>query len=701
MATISSLAIPQRFAELSAGYPLDAKLTVAKINELAMSLGITPLTINPALGTGDPAADMMLMRDKVNEILSVVNAGGGGSTPTNTAPSVVVQAVLTATGPKLTATAADSDGVNSIFIKVYDANGALAQTFGPSAPGDLTYVTTWAAAPVGVYTARAIATDTKGLSSAPSDPASFTVSGAPAAPAITGFSPTTGTVGGTVMVAGTALSGVTGATIGGVAAPITSNSATSVGLTIPTGAKTGTISLTTAAGTATSASSFTVLATPAWNGKPGNLNTYGDSRTYGTGSTTPASDSYPAQLLQLMLAGAGAGNYTLENQGQPSQGTDFALSAVYNCVTSKRDAANTGAQLCLYFFGVNDQLHNPSWPVEQSLENDRQAIAQIIASGYGVIVILEPYSQAFDANPTWFHAYNNYAKAHCVADWGCFDYVDLENLASIQNYNDTSVSPDKLHYTRLGYGYIAQAVLPKANAYFASKGIPTSTSGGNGGKTTPSAPTLSYSGRTITATAGNGLAASTLRYTVKGGSEQTGSSYTVPDATSLATGDLVFRSVASGNYTDSPSASNMQAIAAVNTSVLYNSDFTQPFTSSISSGWVRTNDYGDGREQVTVGDGAAHFKGIQYDAITQQLHSPTGQAPAGNYKAIVVVNSISGGRFSLQNKAYGQGSALNESVNTVGTHEYLFTAAGPGEVVSLKAEDAVTADVASLIVVPV
>jgi lysophospholipase L1-like esterase len=631
---ISLLTIPTRTATSSTGYASDMNLVIAKINEVATSMAVSPLSIAAAVGAGNPAADMNQVVAKVNELITQL----AGATPSNTAPSVVIQAVVTAAGPKLTATAADSDGINSIFIKVYDANGGLAQTFGPSAPGDLTYVTTWAAAPAGIFTARAIATDTKGLSSAPSDPASFTVSGAPAAPAITSFSPTTGAVGATVMVAGTALSGVTGATIGGVAAPITSNSATSVGLTIPTGAKTGTIALTTAAGTATSASSFTVLATPAWNGKPGNLITYGDSRTYGTGSNTPASDSYPAQLMPLMLAGAGAGNYTLENQGQPSQGTDFALSAVYNCVTSKRDAANTGAQLCLYFFGVNDQLHNPSWPVEQSLENDRQAIASIIAAGIGVIVILEPYSQAFDANPTWFHAYNNYIKAHCVSDWGCFDYVDAEILASIQNYNDLSVSPDKLHYTRLGYGYIAQAVLPKANAYFASKGMPTSTSGSSGGKTMPSAPTLSYSGRTFTATAGNGLPASTLRYAVKGGAVQTGNTYTVPDSETLAAGELQVYSVATGNYLQSNTTSNIDAVGLPPVGYVINPSFDSAATQNIETGWVTSTDYGDNKEVVNVvGNGSAVFADTRaYSTLSAKFVLPG----PGNYKAVAIVKNL-------------------------------------------------------------
>jgi hypothetical protein len=104
-------------------------------------------------------------------------AGGGSTTPTNSGPAVLVSVSGTAQAPKFTATASDMDGVNSIFVKVYDSNNAPVQTFGPSAPGDTTYVTIWSGAAAGNYTAKAVATDTKGASTT-SDPVSFTVTAA-------------------------------------------------------------------------------------------------------------------------------------------------------------------------------------------------------------------------------------------------------------------------------------------------------------------------------------------------------------------------------------------------------------------------------------------------------------------------------------------------------------------------------------------
>jgi hypothetical protein len=106
-------------------------------------------------------------------------------TPPNTAPSVLVAVAGTATAPKFTAQAADADGVQSIFVKVYSDAAAtqLVNTFGPSAPGDTAYITTWSSAPAGSYYAFAVATDTKGLSATSTPGVAFTVQSGVVTPA--------------------------------------------------------------------------------------------------------------------------------------------------------------------------------------------------------------------------------------------------------------------------------------------------------------------------------------------------------------------------------------------------------------------------------------------------------------------------------------------------------------------------------------
>ena len=86
------------------------------------------------------------------------------------------------------------------------------------------------------------------------DAAGATVS----APTISGFSPTSGTVGASVTLTGTNFTGATAVKFNGTSASFTVASATSITTTVPTGATTGTISVTTAGGTATSTASFTV-----------------------------------------------------------------------------------------------------------------------------------------------------------------------------------------------------------------------------------------------------------------------------------------------------------------------------------------------------------------------------------------------------------------------------------------------------------
>ncbi len=78
-------------------------------------------------------------------------------------------------------------------------------------------------------------------------------------PQITSFSPTSGAVGTIVTITGVSLTQTTSVTFGGVkAASFTVNSDTQVMATVPTGAKTGKVGITTPGGTAASATSFTV-----------------------------------------------------------------------------------------------------------------------------------------------------------------------------------------------------------------------------------------------------------------------------------------------------------------------------------------------------------------------------------------------------------------------------------------------------------
>ena len=78
------------------------------------------------------------------------------------------------------------------------------------------------------------------------------------APTITNFTPVNGPAGTSVTINGTNLAGATSVTFNGVAASITSNTATQIHADVPVNATTGKVAVTTAGGTATSTANFTV-----------------------------------------------------------------------------------------------------------------------------------------------------------------------------------------------------------------------------------------------------------------------------------------------------------------------------------------------------------------------------------------------------------------------------------------------------------
>src|SRR6478672_4609244 len=81
-------------------------------------------------------------------------------------------------------------------------------------------------------------------------------------PAINSFAPTFGGIGSGVTITGTNFTGATAVSFGGRAATFTVNNSGTITTTVPAGASTGSISVTTLDGTATSAASFTVTSAP-------------------------------------------------------------------------------------------------------------------------------------------------------------------------------------------------------------------------------------------------------------------------------------------------------------------------------------------------------------------------------------------------------------------------------------------------------
>jgi hypothetical protein len=124
-------------------------------------------------------------------------------------------------------------------------------------------------------------------------------------PAITGFTPGFGSAGGSITISGSAFTGATSVTFNGTSAALGTVSYNQITTTIPTGAKTGDVAVTTkTGGTGTSTEVFSV-------GPVFNVSTYGAVGN-GTGDNTAA---FAAAIAAAQTAGGGivsvpAGTYT-------------------------------------------------------------------------------------------------------------------------------------------------------------------------------------------------------------------------------------------------------------------------------------------------------------------------------------------------------------------------------------------------------
>ena len=195
--------------------------------------------------------------------LHVTTDGGGpadSATDFTVIPPPVVTSFLPTSGPVGTSvviTGTDLTGATSV---TFNGTGATAFTV------DLATQIT-ATVPAGATTGKIAVTTPGGTGTSAAD---FTVTlpsggggggGAVFAPTITSFTPTSGPVGTSVVITGTDLTGATLVTFDNVSATFTVNSATRITATVPSGATTGKIAVTTPGGTATSAADFTVSTT--------------------------------------------------------------------------------------------------------------------------------------------------------------------------------------------------------------------------------------------------------------------------------------------------------------------------------------------------------------------------------------------------------------------------------------------------------
>jgi hypothetical protein len=430
-----------------------------------------------------------------------------------------------------------------------------------------------------------------------------------------------------------------------------------------------------------------------WDGRKMLLYAMGDSRTNG-----PTRPGWPEGVYDLMNMGAGDGHYDVINGGQNGWTTAQWVNGTNVFMSDKPQKSTYYRSILTLQVGVNNKNVDPNASVEAALADVREIVTKNLGYGFDAIFLLnEAQSPARVADPAWFSQYNAGLQDIKNSIAGVKAVIDMDTLASIQNMQDPTIAEEgALHLTPYANRqFVAPFVVSYLNPYAASQGMPTSDSSSGGGTITPSPPTVSQSGRTINASPSNGLAASLLRFTVKGGAVQTGTSYTVPDTESVDANDVQFYTVASGTYTQSQPAGNQSAIAAVNFSAFYNSSFDEDFAPNKQAGMFRYNVFGEGspnivaEKRVVISGGAARFNGQQYESIQQAIKGPGGvPGPAGNYRVVGTLSSKSGsGRWSIRNLVVDAGAAINQSITAPGAFDFPFTTAVAGEEIALTAED--------------
>jgi hypothetical protein len=182
------------------------------------------------------------------------------TTPSGTSNGVAFTVTVVTPTPTITSFTPGSGPVGtSVTITGTNFTGATSVAFNGTAAAftvnSATSIST--TVPAGASTGTITVTTPGGTATSAT---SFTVV---PAPTITSFTPASGPVGTVVTITGTNLTGATSVAFNGTAATtFTVNSATQITATVAAGTTTGTISVTTPGGTATSATSFTVLLPP-------------------------------------------------------------------------------------------------------------------------------------------------------------------------------------------------------------------------------------------------------------------------------------------------------------------------------------------------------------------------------------------------------------------------------------------------------
>ncbi|MFC6225818.1 LamG-like jellyroll fold domain-containing protein [Hymenobacter artigasi] len=296
--TAASAPNPVLRLQATGGSGGDKTIYLDQVEILQNGAVVTGAVSNPSFETGAPAGNLNYSPTTVTPWTFVSNGGSAALSTTASAFSPPAPPDGTAHLVVLQGGTPYIEQALTLAAGTYQVRMQLAQRQCCSSPSDqgLNVLIN------GVAVGATLSTSSAGFVSVVSTPFSVSAAGVFTLippPTITSISPTPGVRGEAVTVTGTNLAGITGVSVNGVAAPAASfvgNTATSLTFQVPaTAGASGTTSVTTAGGTASTATFTTVAATP-----PGNALAFDGVDDFVSFSSTPAVNNL------------GPGSFTLE-----------------------------------------------------------------------------------------------------------------------------------------------------------------------------------------------------------------------------------------------------------------------------------------------------------------------------------------------------------------------------------------------------
>ncbi len=223
-------------------------------NNTSVSIPYTTADTTSGVSTATPASPLAFSAQGSGQTQTVTVTDVAGNTATFTSPAVSIDAPAPATTETGASSGSTYTGPVTITLSATDnLSGVAATYYTVDAGAQETYSAPFTVSTAGAHTLTYWSVDNAG-NVEPSHTLAFTIN---LAPVITSFTPMSGVAGNSVVITGTNFTGATYVRFNGASTSFTVNSATQITATVPSKGSTGTIAVTTPAGTGTSSGVFT------------------------------------------------------------------------------------------------------------------------------------------------------------------------------------------------------------------------------------------------------------------------------------------------------------------------------------------------------------------------------------------------------------------------------------------------------------